>query len=129
MDHYIKRCIAVGGDTLQIKDRQVYLNGQPAKTPTHAQFRYLVKYKGPLNEKKFAEWNISVEDQQTYKMLVLNEDQKQKIQSMDASIEIVPNDMYWVNIPEGYDPSRMKAFGVDEANIRFVQQMDLIGYY
>jgi len=125
MDHYIKRCIAVGGDTLQIKNRQVYLNGALAKTPTHVQFRYLVKHKGPLNEKKFADWGISVEDQryyndkgETYKMLVLNEDQKQKIQSMDASIEIVANNMYWVNIPEGYDPSRMKAFGVDEANIR-----------
>ncbi len=41
-DHYIKRCIAIAGDSLQIRDRQVYINGQPVQNPTHMQYRYRV---------------------------------------------------------------------------------------
>lgn len=41
-DHYIKRCIGLPGDNLQIKDRQVYINGKAVETPSHAQFLYHV---------------------------------------------------------------------------------------
>ncbi len=27
---YIKRCVAIGGDTVEIRDKQVYVNGKPA---------------------------------------------------------------------------------------------------
>ncbi|MBC8524418.1 MAG: signal peptidase I [Chlorobium phaeobacteroides] len=36
--NYIKRCIAVSGDTLEIKDRTVLINGQATALPEHAQF-------------------------------------------------------------------------------------------
>jgi len=32
-DHYIKRCIALPGDSIQIIDRQVYVNGKKSKEP------------------------------------------------------------------------------------------------
>ena len=107
MDHYIKRCVATPGDSLQIIDRQLYINGQPAKNPSNVQFRYLVKHNGPLSERKFDDWGISPEDRifyndgtnpesDTHKMLVLSEAQKKEIQAMDANIEIIPNNMYWV---------------------------------
>lgn len=35
---YIKRCVAVGGDTLEIKDKVVYINGEPTKLPKHGKF-------------------------------------------------------------------------------------------
>lgn len=41
-DHYIKRCIAVAGDSLQIRGGQVYVNGQAARNPTHMQFSYIL---------------------------------------------------------------------------------------
>ncbi|MBL7804582.1 MAG: S26 family signal peptidase [Saprospiraceae bacterium] len=41
-DHYIKRCVGLPGDSLQIRGRQLYINGQPAQNPTHMQFRYQV---------------------------------------------------------------------------------------
>ena len=87
IDHYVKHCIATPGDTMQIIDRQVYINGVKAQNPKNLQFRYLVKHPTPLNEKKFAEWKISEEDQQyynskgpNYKMLILSEEQKELIQ-------------------------------------------------
>ncbi|MFN7833348.1 MAG: signal peptidase I [Bacteroidota bacterium] len=41
-DHYIKRCIAIAGDSLQIRGGQVYVNGQAAQNPTHMQFSYIL---------------------------------------------------------------------------------------
>jgi signal peptidase I len=49
-DHYIKRCIGLPGDTLQIVDRQVYIDGKPAENPSKLQYLYSVFAKTPLNK-------------------------------------------------------------------------------
>ncbi len=94
-DHYIKRCIGLPGDSLMIRDRQVYINGRPAKKPEYIQFMYMVNYpSGTINTAKFDEWGISREDRidqsNNSLVLILSEDQKAKIQSMDPNIEIEP---------------------------------------
>lgn len=138
MDHYIKRCVATPGDSLQIIDRQLYINGQPAKNPTNVQFRYLVKHKnGPISERKFDDWGISPEDRIFYndgtsqasdvhKMLVLSEAQKKEIQAMDASIEIIPNDMYSVTLPEGLEPGALQKWDIDNSNLRYRSNTGLV---
>ncbi len=45
-ENYIKRCIAIPGDTMQIIDQVVYINGNEAPLPTESQFRYLVRTDG-----------------------------------------------------------------------------------
>ena len=45
-ENYIKRCIAIPGDTLQISNLQVYLNGKITALPKHSQFFYGVKTDG-----------------------------------------------------------------------------------
>lgn len=45
-ENYIKRCLAIAGDTLQIKDQVVYINGKPAEYPELAQFKYIIKTDG-----------------------------------------------------------------------------------
>jgi len=35
---YIKRCIAVGGQTIEIRDKKVYVDGEIQPLPTHAKF-------------------------------------------------------------------------------------------
>ncbi|MBK8490503.1 MAG: signal peptidase I [Saprospirales bacterium] len=96
-DHYIKRCVAISGDTIQVIDRQLYVNGKPAQNPTNIQFTYQVNFPGSLNSGKFEEWGISKEDMRAqgpgYMILVLNEDQKKKVQSLDPGIEILPYDV------------------------------------
>ena len=125
IDHYVKHCIATPGETLQIIDRQVHIDGQAVKNPKNLQYRYLVKHPTPLNEQKFSHWNISGEDQQYYnatgknhKMLVLNQTQKEQIQAMDPNIEIIINEMYWVNFPTNYDKGQLAGFGIDNAHVR-----------
>lgn len=51
-EHYVKRCLAVAGDTLQIIDRKVYINGKENQLPPRAerQFQYFVRTRQfPLN--------------------------------------------------------------------------------
>ncbi len=45
-ENYIKRCIAIPGDTLEIIDQNVYINGKASPLPEQAQFRYLVRTDG-----------------------------------------------------------------------------------
>lgn len=47
-EHYVKRCVAIAGDTLEIKDGILFINGKEQPTPEHAQFKYYVTTKGPL---------------------------------------------------------------------------------
>jgi signal peptidase I len=44
-DNYIKRCVAVAGDTLQIINGDVYINGQKQVAPEHSGRQYLVQMK------------------------------------------------------------------------------------
>src|SRR3982751_1808756 len=45
-ENYIKRCIGIPGDTINIIDRNVYINSKPADLPDKAQFHYHVKTDG-----------------------------------------------------------------------------------
>ena len=40
--NYIKRCVAVAGDTLEIRDAVLYVNGEEFEKPEEMQFRYFV---------------------------------------------------------------------------------------
>ncbi len=45
-ENYIKRCIGIAGDTINIIDRNVYINSRLADMPDKAQFHYHVKTDG-----------------------------------------------------------------------------------
>jgi signal peptidase I len=42
-ENYVKRCVGLPGQTLQIIDRKIYLDGKENKTPEQAQFTYFVR--------------------------------------------------------------------------------------
>lgn len=48
-ENYIKRCIGLPGETLEIVDRQVRIDGQAIETPEKAQFLFEVFTNAPLN--------------------------------------------------------------------------------
>ncbi len=63
-ENYVKRCIGLPGDTLQIKDCQVYINGEPMQNPEDMQLNYFVQTTGPyISEPMFRELGISADDQ------------------------------------------------------------------
>ena len=43
-ENFIKRCMGLPGEELQIVDQQVYINGNPVETPSEAQFTYAVLF-------------------------------------------------------------------------------------
>jgi signal peptidase I len=45
-DNYIKRCVAVAGDLLEVKNAVLYINNQPAMIPPGSQTEYLVETNG-----------------------------------------------------------------------------------
>ena len=45
-ENYVKRCIAVAGDTLKIVDQQVYINGKAVVNPERLQYQYRVQTDG-----------------------------------------------------------------------------------
>ncbi len=97
-DHYIKRCIATPGDSLQIIDRQVYINGKPAENPSGMQFLYQVKTAEKINEKMFFDWDIDVvglEQGRAYNnnlggyYMFLSDEKKAKLQGLSDKIEFI----------------------------------------
>jgi signal peptidase I len=57
--HYIKRCLAIAGDTIQIREGQVFINGKAAKVPAKMQSSYSVVTTQPLTEKVFKRFGIN----------------------------------------------------------------------
>jgi signal peptidase I len=57
--NYIKRCVAIPGDTLQVINHQVYINGLTGENPPMMQFSYLVKTRSEINERVFEKYDIS----------------------------------------------------------------------
>lgn len=47
-DNYIKRCVGIPGDLLEVKDRQLYVNGEPSGNTDLMQFNYVVETGAPL---------------------------------------------------------------------------------
>jgi signal peptidase I len=60
--NYIKRCVAVAGDVLEIKNKQVIINGQPLANPSDMQYSYLVTAKDEINERNFEKLELDPDD-------------------------------------------------------------------
>ena len=61
-ENYVKRCVGLPGQTLQIKDHIVYLDGKANKEPDNVQYTYHVKLKDRLNDDIMQELGITMED-------------------------------------------------------------------
>lgn len=61
-ENYVKRCVGLPGQTLEIKDRIVYLDGVANKEPDNVQYNYIVDTKRAIPEELLRELDISNED-------------------------------------------------------------------
>jgi signal peptidase I len=59
-DNYIKRCVGIPGDLIQIKKSQLWVNGQPASFPENAQTEYIVVTDGTLIPDEYVQNNIGI---------------------------------------------------------------------
>mgnify|MGYP004517986363 FL=1 len=61
-ENYVKRCVGLPGQILQIENRVIYLDGKANKEPDNVQYRYFVHTKGMLPDDLCHELGISKED-------------------------------------------------------------------
>ncbi|TPE46069.1 signal peptidase I [Pontibacter mangrovi] len=64
--NYIKRAIGLPGDSLQIKDLQVYINGEAIKNPEQMQFKYILVPTMQLSNKFFEDRDIRMSEVQMF---------------------------------------------------------------
>ncbi|OAV71142.1 Signal peptidase I [Bacteroidales bacterium Barb6] len=62
-ENFVKRCIGMPGDKLEVRDNQVYINGTAAENPENMQFNYYVETNGSmLTEEHFRLLEVSRDD-------------------------------------------------------------------
>jgi len=104
-ENYVKRCIGLPGDKLQVIQKQVYLNGKPIQNPRRMQYSYFVSNPTGfgLSPSKRKALNINEEDMQKvddYSTVYrLNTEQCNKIRKMGFKVELIEDK------PGDYDPA------------------------
>ena len=113
-DHYVKRCVAVAGDTLSIVDGQVYLNSQPQENWPGVQNTYQVVTNGSrINPKHLDDLDINVrelsyyQDLPGYPDMPLTAEMLEKVEKLSNVVSVTRNiDSY----PPDYPDSEMMIF-------------------
>ena len=97
-ENYVKRCIGIPGDKLEVRDCQVYINGQKAVNPDRIQFMYLVSHPNglQLSKKERKSLNINEEDMQQVDInryvYRLNAEQKKLIEKKGFDVQQLSDD-------------------------------------
>lgn len=60
-DNYIKRCVAIGGDTIEVRDARVYINGKPLPEAKHLAHTYEVNFLRRPRKDELSEFGISTD--------------------------------------------------------------------
>jgi len=113
-DHYVKRCVAVAGDTLQVIDGQVYVNGQAQEQYPGIQNTFKVVTDGTqINPVLLRDLGFNLGEiwySQTlpgYPALPLTGERKEKIQALANVVSVEQNvDLY----PPDYPDSKEMLF-------------------
>ena len=76
-ENYIKRCVGLPGDSLQIINQQIFINGNPLELPKHHQYKYTVSTDGtqinPEALKKLDITEVSMKQAGVYQMMLTDE--------------------------------------------------------
>ncbi len=113
-DHYVKRCVAVAGDTLEIKDGQVYINSMPQEVWPGVQNSYQVITTGQrINPVNLDKLGVNVSeiwfDQQLpgYPALPLTEQMLETVKALPNVVSVNQNIDRW---PADYPDSDKTIF-------------------
>jgi len=94
-ENYIKRCVGLPGDTLQVKQAQLFINSNAAKNPTNSQLAYIVKTNdGYFNPDVLRKMNINecyaISNQGDFMMFLTNEN-AEIIKTFSNVTSVVPD--------------------------------------
>ena len=94
-DNYIKRCVAIPGDTLLIVNGRIHINGKPIKIYKGVQHSYWVRTNGiPINPKAFERLGVAKADQEKSGndyLLPLTDAMAEKLRNFSNVISVTKN--------------------------------------
>jgi len=96
-DNYIKRCVSIPGDTLQIINKQVYTNGKPQKEYPGIQHSYYIYLKDGQNisDKVFERMEIyDIQRSANVIHTYLTQEEAEKIRDFKGVQQVVPNNYF-----------------------------------
>ncbi|THH41375.1 S26 family signal peptidase [Neolewinella litorea] len=113
-DHYVKRAVGLPGETLELRNRELYINGERVPDPENIQFLYDLTFTGPPNRSQWSDMGISADDVQarnaTSFVMFLDADQLAALQAGDPGLQV---EFYDQTVPNGVRlyPHSAKYFG------------------
>jgi signal peptidase I len=119
-DNYVKRCVAVSGDTLNIRDGKVWVNGTPQEPLPGIQYTYTVRTNGTsINELTLAKWDISYKETAFepelpgYRNMPLTAHALEEIKKLPNVVSVVQNNDIF---PHDYPDSPLAIFPFTPTN-------------
>lgn len=138
-ENYVKRCVGLPGQTLQIKNRTVYLDGKANKEPDYVQYTYYVKLKQNLPDDVLKDLGISMED-----MTSLNQNgfmpltkaaaktlsgRKDLVESIRLNTDATTGDLYPLNAVTGWTRDNYGPVWIPKKGKTLKLTMDNIAVY
>lgn len=100
-DHYVKRAVGLPGERLEIKNREVFIDGKAVEDPENVQFSYQLSPAPTQIKPEWSDWGISAEDPHGGPngefRIFLSQEQKDKLEATEPGMTITPAD----KTPEG----------------------------
>jgi signal peptidase I len=128
--NYVKRSVGIAGDSLEIRDGYVYLNGKKNELPSRAkiQFYYTYEAKSTINASTFPQFLIEKERIGVYKILseYWNNSKIQEAIKKNGNLSKISSDSLYTEVAGGINPDfarRLKMEGVsNKININLTAQ-------
>lgn len=117
-ENYIKRCVGIPGDTLQVKNGVLFVNGETQMPIEQMQYSYFIQTTSPISNRVFDELKVSREDRSHMPTPLTNEavEKLSKLKNVQAinrrvdtqhdfiSNSVFPNDPRFVWTQDNFGP-------------------------
>ncbi|MAD97061.1 MAG: signal peptidase I [Flavobacteriaceae bacterium] len=128
--NYVKRCVGIAGDTLQMIDGYFYINGKKNVLPDRAklQFYYTYESKKPIDRSTYPKFLIDKERTGVYKILTeyWDNEKVQKAFEQSADLTKIGEDSLYTEVAGGVSQdlaSRLKMISVpNKININLTEE-------
>lgn len=138
-ENYVKRCVGLPGQFLQVKNRIVYLDGKPNKEPDNVQYTYYVKLKADLPSELTRKLGISNEDLTclnqngylplTYRSAAYLRSRKDLVTSIRMNTDAETGDLYPLNAVTGWTRDNYGPVWIPKKGVTLKLTMKNIAIY
>jgi len=118
--NYVKRCVGIAGDSIEMRDGYFYINGKKNNLPYRAklQFYYTFESKQPISQSTYPKFLLDKERTGVYKILTeyWENDKVQEAIKKNGNLSKIGQDSLYTEVAGGVNPQfaqRLKMINVD----------------